>query len=324
MNNCNGFRMLLKVRIGKKLSTEKESLAVEFDNRQVTIRPDKSNQAFKETTWIVLDAHGFPTKVEAHNYGLRLRDAVYVAGICSRLGADPGLGKTRSFFNEEYLRSQGALSPHSRLAPDRHGLVIIPDDGNNFFLQASVSHVTIQADPTKFMGALTDLTDRLPMAEIGIPVRLLNLAIISNDSIAQIVLANSAVESLVDYPGWSRDQKEYIDKLAVQTKREFSNNSDYQQVVDAIHRIRNTSIRQGVKQLLNDETLFEEWDDLYGKRSSLFHGVKSGSEDKPLTEEEIGRLASNTVSFCAKIILIHLKRKGIDLPEIATTHHGSL
>ncbi len=324
MNDGNGFRMLLKVHIGRKLNTEQETLAVEFDSRQITIRPDKNNQALKETTWIVLDAHGFPTKKEAYDYGSRLRDAVYVAAICSRLGADPGLDENRSSFNEEYPRSQGALSPHSRLAPDRHRLVILPEDGINFFLQASVSQVTHRVNPTQFMGALTDLTEPLPMAEVGIPVRLLNLAMMSNDGIARIVLANAAVESLVNSPGWSRDQKDYIDKLAAQTEHESSKNSDFKQVAKAIHNLLSTSIRWDVKQLLNDEALFEEWKDLYGKRSRLIHGSKSKSEDNLLTEEEIGQLATNTVSFCAKIILIHLKRKGIDLPEIANTNYGSL
>ncbi len=144
MNDVDGFRLLLKVHIGKKLNTERESLLVQFDNRQVTIRPDPSNHALNETTWIVLDARGFPTKEEARDYGSRLRNAVYVAAICSRLGADPGKDETRSWFNEKLLRSQGSLPTHIRLVPDRHGLVILPDDGNNVSLQAG----PVQVDTT--------------------------------------------------------------------------------------------------------------------------------------------------------------------------------
>ena len=324
MNSVNEFRLLLKVRIGKKLNTERESLLVKFDNRQVTIRPDPTNQALNETTWIVLDARGFPTKEEARDWGSRLRNAVYVAAICSRLGADPGQDETRSWFNEKFLRSQGVLPTHIRLVPDRHGLVILPDDGNNVSLQAGPVQVTLRAEPTQFMSALTSLSAPLPLAEVETPVRFLNLAMMNDDRIAQIVLAISAVESLLENPNWSEDQKAYIDTLAAQVEREFPGNSDYQQVAKAIRRIRHTSLRQGAKQLLNDEGLFKEWDGLYSKRSRLFHGVNRKSESKPFTREEINQLASDTISLCSRIILIHLKRKGINLPEVATRHFGSL
>ena len=157
MNDVNGFRLLLRVRIGKKLNTERESLLVKFDNRQVTIKPDPSNHTLNETTWIVLEASGFPTKEEAQDCSSRLRNAVYVAPICSRLGADPGQGETRSWFNEELLRSQGVLPTHIRLVPDRHGLVILPDDGNNYALQAVPAQVTLRAEPTQFTSALSCL-----------------------------------------------------------------------------------------------------------------------------------------------------------------------
>ena len=289
MNDVNGFRLLLKVRIGKKLNTERESLLVKFDNHLVTIRPDPSNHPLNETTWIVLEASGFPTREEARDCGSRLRNAVYVAAICSRLGADPGQGETRSWFNEKLLRSQGVLPSHIRLAPDRHGLVILPDDGNNFALQASPAQVTLRAEPNQFTSALTSLSDPLPLAEMETPVRFLNLAIMNNDRIAQIVLANSAVESLLDSPNWNEGQNAYIETLAAQIEREFPGNSDFQQVAGAIRRMRHTSVRQGVKQLLNDEALFKEWDGLYGKRSRLFHGVNPMSESKPFTREEINQ-----------------------------------
>ncbi len=324
MNDVDGFRLLLKVHIGKKLNTERESLLVQFDNRQVTIRPDPSNHALNETTWIVLDARGFPTKEEARDYGSRLRNAVYVAAICSRLGADPGKDETRSWFNEKLLRSQGSLPTHIRLVPDRHGLVILPDDGNNVSLQAGPVQVTLRSDPTQFMSALASLSDPLALAEVETPIRFLNLAIMYDDRIAQIVLANSAIESLLDHPNWNEDQKAYIDTLAAQVERECPGNSDYQQVAGAIRRIRHTSVRQGAKQLLNDEALFKKWDGLYKKRSRLFHGVNPKSESKPFTREEINQLASDTVRLCSRIILIHLRRKGINLPEVTTRHFASL
>lgn len=144
------------------------------------------------------------------------------------------------------------------------------------------------------------------------------------DRIAQIVIVNSAVESLLDNPNWNEDQKAYIETLAAQVERECPGNSDCQQVAGAIRRIRHTSVRQGVKQLLNDEALFKEWDGLYGKRSRLFHGVNPKYESKPFTREEIYQLASDTVSLCSRIILNHLRQKGINLPEVATRHFGSL
>ena len=318
MNDDNGFRLRLKVRIGKKLNTEQKCLAVEFGNRQVTIRSEKDNQALQETTWIFLEACGFATEDEAHDFGAKLRDAVSVGALCSRLGADPGQDELHSWLNEELLKSEGVLSTQSRLVPDRHGLVVMPDDGNNVFLRISRPEVTVRSDPAQFTGALTALAAPLPMDEVRISVRLLNLAMLNSDPIARIILAVSAVESLVVARRWGADKRKYINDLANRIDNEFPGDSGFQQIATAIRNISPLSVGKGIEQVLNDEALKNKWDSFYGRRSRLVHGPK------PLDQQELGQLASDAIHLCTKILLITLKRTGASLPEIATTHFGSL
>ena len=289
MIDGNGFRLILRVRIGRKLNTEQECLDVEFGNHQVTIRSEKNNQALNESTRLVLSARGFPTEDEAHDFGAKLRDAVSVGALCSRLGADPDTD-----------------------------LVVQLDSAVYFHFRTSVSGVTVLSDPAQFIGALTVLAAPLPMDEVRASVRLLNLAMLNTDSIAQIVLAVSAVESLVVARRWGADKHKYINDLANRIDNEFPGDSGFQQIAKAIRNISPLSIGSGIKQFLNDDILFKEWDNLYKGRSRLVHGPK------PLDRQELGRLASEAIHLCTKIILITLKRKGASLPESTATRFGIL
>ena len=290
MNDGHGYYFLLKVRIGRKLNTEQKCLAVIFGNRQVTIRSEKQDQALNESTWIVLDARGFATEDEARDFSSKLRDAVSVGALCSRIGADPDQDEVRA------LRS----------------------DVVDFMFSVGQVEVTVRTDPARFIGALTVLADPLPLDDVRISVRLLNLAMLNTDRIGKIILAISAVESLVDDPGWSADEQQYIEDLVAQTASKCSDDIDFRQIAEAIRNIRHTSVRRGIRQCLDDDALFKEWDNLYRRRSRLVHGTK------PLDRQELSQLASDAIRICTKILLISLKRKGASLPENATTHFGSL
>ena len=91
------------------------------------------------------------------------------------------------------------------------------------------------------------------------------------------MLAVSAVESVAGDENWSAEQRDLIDKLAAEIA-----DPEVKEAVERMHRI---SIRQGIRRVLRCnrlDHLWEEWDDLYKRRSRLFHG---GGE---FTNQEIG------------------------------------
>ena len=73
----------------------------------------------------------FETEDQARVFGEELRRATHLAGLCNRLGVDardPGEDRTVSWLNPEVF---GRMNPEKRLAPDVHGIVVLPDDGKN-------------------------------------------------------------------------------------------------------------------------------------------------------------------------------------------------
>ena len=119
------------------------------------------------------------------------------------------------------------------------------------------------------------------------------------------MLAVSAVESVAADENWSTKQRDCINKLAAEIEDP--------KVKEAVERMRKIGVLQGIKLVLESNSLFtddlwKEWKCLYNRRSSLFHG------NKEFTNQEIGELASNATKLCGKIILGIIKQKDIKLP----------
>ena len=97
----------------------------------------------------------------------------------------------------------------------------------------------------------------------------------NEDPIAKVVLAVSTVEGLANDPPWTEGQSELIERAAVWLEQDHSDGEEAEQVINAIRHVRRESIRQRVKRLLEANNLSSVWDDwnkLYNRRSSLFHG----------------------------------------------------
>ena len=303
-NETSGFRLYLQVRIGKALLTDKKFLTTCLDGREVKISATWG-PSISEAEWLVFEARGFPTESEARAFGERLRANVQLAALCSSPGVDTGLDEVLSSFNEEYERSEGCLKPHRRYGQDVHGLLILPDDDNTVFIRGR-ANATAVSDPELFLEAMRELADQPSITEtaLALAVRLLNLARISFEPLARIVLAVSAVESVAEDEEWSPEQRGLINKLAASIP-----NQEVKKAVERMHRI---SVRQGIKRVLESnrlDHLWKEWDALYERRSRLFHG---GGE---FTKQEIGELASNATKLCDEIIFGIIKQKGIKLPS---------
>ena len=336
MEKRNGYRLWLKLRVGKALATQETALSASVAGRDVMIESERQSQPLSEASWLLIGCRGFRAEHEARDFGEKLRRAAHLAGLCARVGVDagdPGDDRTVSWVNPQFLRESGGLDPDTRIAPDIHGVLVLPDDGNTLFVRMGRAKGTVRANADDFVRALQEAFPASDMAEGDCPsirraVRVLNLAEISTDPIAKIVLAISTVEALATDPPWTDAQKKLIDIAAAWLKQTHGEGEDTALVVEAIRRIRPESIRQRIRQMLtaNDlSVLWPDWDDLYAKRSRLFHGGKrDGSEHRGehLEESEIRALGQAAVTLCGRIVLSMAKREGLPVPGRAGVHFG--
>ena len=90
------------------------------------------------------------------------------------------------------------------------------------------------------------------------------------------------------------------------------------QVAGAIRRsLFPMSLRQGVLRILlrlGLDGLRNEWERLYGVRSSIFHGTAR------LSNDEISQVAVECMTLCGRIVLAAIASLGIQVPSIAKTH----
>ena len=198
------YRLWLKLRIGKSLDTEDDALTVSIAGRTVTIESENRGEPLSKTSWLVMSCRGFETEAQARKFGEKLRRATHLAGLCNRLGVDagdPGEDRTMSWLNPEIVRN---VNPDIRLLPDVHGIVILPDDGNNVFARWRVN-AQVLANTGHFARSLEECLPGNGPHRSGSPsirraIRVLNLAEINEDPIAKLVLAVSTIEGLAKDP----------------------------------------------------------------------------------------------------------------------------
>jgi hypothetical protein len=316
----DGFRIRLRARLAKGLTTEATSLNVKVANKDVTITSQHKEESLNKVQWIILNARRFTTEEEAQQFGTRLCSILQLAALSSRLGVDVGENKPSDWMSEDFARSLGLLKEHERIAPNIHGLAILPDDDCTRF-PISNAHLSVTADPEHFTSALRDLgkNGAIAFGAAANGVRLLNLALMTSEPLAQMVLAFSAVEELGQNEKWSAAQIALIERLA--DAAEASTEVTPEQRVEVAKAIRSglfpLSLRQGVIRLLSTlhlEHLRKEWDRLYSIRSGLFHGIAH------LSDTEISKAALDTVTLCGQIVLAVVAKEGIRVPSIAATH----
>jgi hypothetical protein len=214
MADTCGFRVRLRARIPKGLTTEATSLHVAVANNDVTITSQNKEEPLNIAKWIVRNARGFTTEEAAEYFGTCLCRALQLAALSSRLGVDVGENEPTGWMSEEFARSIG-LKEHERIAPNVHGLVILSDDDNTRFPMINIEG-RVTADPEQFASALREAGEN---GDTGFGagangVRLLNLALMTAEPQAQMVLGLSAVEQLGQNENWSEAQVALIKQLA--------------------------------------------------------------------------------------------------------------
>ena len=325
MSNSVGYRVRLKVRIGKGLTTDETSLSAKFSGREVTVKSVKQDQPLKEASWLVIGARGFAMESEASEYGEDLRRATHLAGLCTLVGVDGrAMGDDRTNSNitaagEKWLRSLGLLQSGQRVVPDIHGLTVLPDDENVRIAGGeATAHVT--HDPAEFVRAIEETATEGVSQDVVQAISVLNLAQINESPIAKVVLAISSVEALaVQGEGWAASQRKMIDQATDWVHSEFEESDAVHEVTDAIQRMHQHSLRQQAKRLLRKHNLltrWPDWEEVYKRRSKLFHGGASREEGN------VVELAHDAVKVCGRIVLSIAKRQGAVLPTAAQVHFG--
>ncbi len=332
MAETTKYRLWLKFRIGKPLGTEDNALTASIAGRTVTIESEDRGEPLSKTSWLVMTCRGFETEAQARRFGEELRRATHLAGLCNRVGVDardPGENRTVSWLNPEVFRS---ANPEIRLAPDVHGIAILPDDGNNAFARGR-ANAQVLASADHFVRSLEECQPESDAPRSGSPsirraIRVLSLAEISEDPIAKLVLAVSTIEGLATDPPWTDGQQDLIKRAAAWLERAHGDREEAMQVVEAILRVRNESIRQRVRKLLQANALsnvWRDWESLYHRRSGLFHGrSEAGSEHRGshLEESTLRALGEEAIKLCARIVLSMAQREGIAVPSRAKEHFG--
>ena len=116
--------------------------------------------------------------------------------------------------------------------------------------------------------------------------------------------------------------------VAACLKNAHGDGAEAMQVAEAIQRVRQESIRQRIRKLLQANGLsdvWRDWESVYQKRSTLFHGrprAEGEHRGSHLEESSLHRLGQEAIKLSARIVLTIAKRNGITVPGRAEVHFG--
>ncbi|MCA9590267.1 MAG: hypothetical protein KC657_33415 [Myxococcales bacterium] len=305
------YRARVRFRVRKKLRIESEKHVFFVDGREVELsgpQPDKSLEPdaigllIRDSEWLNLNARGFTSEEDAIGFARRLKLAVALSSVATRLGVDVGIDRATAALSDAF-RNEMRKKTGLHVLDNVHGAHAF-EDGPTVRIFGISARGTVHAAPDPF---LSDLGEYVASAVNLTPqaanvVMLLNAALMTSEPVAQIVFSVSAVEMLGQWDQvWSDEQKralkalrEHAKTLALESERERN------EVVESISKLTKLSLRQGVKRVLAKHgipELFGRWDTLYDQRSKLFHGLE------PVAGAEYGTLAHETLNLCGRILL---------------------
>jgi len=236
--------------------------------------------------------------------------------------------------NPHLFREFGKPDLDERISPDVHGLSILPDDGKprwtSHFGPVQLLHrihalAFVRDIEQAWPGDVAAQHDAPPLRRA---IRLLNLAMMTEDSTAKALLAISAVESLVSETAWTDKQRKIVKDAAEWVTSTYGAEAHVAEIAKALGDLRSGSIRQGTRKLLAAEglsDLWPDWDELYARRSRVVHpkmNTDSEHTGKRLTEPELYQLGRDATKLCATIVLSAVGRAGLPLPEKAKARLG--
>jgi hypothetical protein len=302
MNCARTFRARFRFRVQKKLNIKEHEHRFKVGGRDVVLSPPLPDIPISESEWLVMNARGFDLENAASTFAEKLKAASEISSVATRLGIDSGINLATAGLGQAvrtHIQEQTGLEIRDNV----HGVDVFPDDPNVRILNITATG-SVLAEPDPF---LSDLNRLLHVADgtskkTRETVLLLNYALMRPEPIAQIVFAFSAVEMLGQQEEWSSAQKCLLDKLATDAENAAIGTVDERREVSAAIKrsTQKLGLRQGVLRLLTSldlSHLKKKWDELYGQRSTLVHGLA------PQPGADYSQLATETVSLCGQVLL---------------------
>jgi hypothetical protein len=322
MNLSERFRFQLHTRFEKELTTEETPLRLVFDEHEVTIKVQNSEQSLREAKWIIFSGGGFSSEAEAGAFAKKLRAAIDIAGLCTCNGINTGRDRASPWQVGRFSRQDCLIEENERLALMADGLSIHLDDVLTRDPVVSAAAV-VTAQAANFIEALEQLSGQnLNLGDSLTGVRLLNMAKMEDQLLARLVLSLSAVEALGDEEKFTRRQAAPTKTVAGDVEQSCEEDLEALEVAEGIRKILlKLTIRQRVKRLLRRlglEALQKDWDRLHSFRSGVLHG------SVVLDDHELQELADETIGLCGKIVLSLVREQGVTIPTIADAHYFAL
>jgi hypothetical protein len=307
VNSTEKYRARFRFRVQKKLNIRAKEHRLNIATCSVVLSPQIPDKDICENEWLIMNARGFNTEEDARIFARKLKTACEVASVGARLGLDAGIDLPTSGYGKmvkDHFQEQFGILVRDNV----HGIDVFADDPNIRITHISATG-SILAGPDPF---LSDINRHFGVDNVSQrtadTILLLNYALLRPEPVAQIVFAFSAVEMLGQNEDWSASQRQLIDQLADSAcNAAIGTQREREEVADAIQKgMHKLSLRQGVLRLLATlglDHLKRMWDDLYGKRSTLVHGLA------PRPGSDYGELAHQTVSLCGQILLKAIARE---------------
>ncbi len=308
MSDPETFRARFRFRLQKKLNIDSKEYRFSVGANEIVLSPPLPDVNICDSEWLVMNARGFETEGQAKLFAERLKIACEVSSIATRLGVDSGVNLPTAGIGE-LVRKQALEQSGIMIRNNIHGIDIFPDDPNIRIIHMNATG-TVRASPDPFLSDLSNLYNVVenPSQQTRDIVLLLNYALMRPEPVAQIVFSFSAVEMLGQNEEWNIAQKQLIAELTANAqKSEIGTAPDREEVISAIQKgLYKLSLRQGVLRLLTSlelNHLKPIWDELYGQRSTLLHGLA------PRPGVDYSNLAFKTVSLCGNILLKAIARE---------------
>ncbi len=256
----------------------------------------------RDSEWLVMNARDFSTTDEAREFGHRLRSAIELASVSTRLGVDAGRDVATSGLARA-IKDQIAKETGTLARDNVHGLDVFEDNPNIRIFNLTATG-TVHAIPDPFLPMVAEVHGVAALASDRARdvILLLNYALMRPEPVAQIVFAFSAVEMLGQSQAWTDEQKHLLSEVADAAEKSSTGNAnERREVADAIRKsLHRLTLRQGVLRLLGALDLVhlkKDWDAIYAERSTLVHGLA------PRPGADYGDLAFRAVSLCGQILL---------------------
>jgi hypothetical protein len=294
------FTARLRFRVSKLLEITACEQGAEFGPYKAILSPQNKNKPICESEWLLLRVRGLGTEEEAQRVGENLKDVVALSSARTRLGVDVGNDKPTFGFGQsvvEAIRDEFQVEVREIV----HGLDVYSEALPVLFPHADVN-ASVLTKPEPFLsGTLRFSNEEWPVTpQLRHAVLLLNAALTNPEPLAQVALAISAVELLGQNEKWSPSQKQLLKQLAEAARiSAITTPTEGNEVSDGIQRSYRLGLSQGVRRVLDRIGMLElrkEWDDVYRRRSAIFHGQIYADR------REVTELAQRAITLCGRII----------------------